>query len=68
MTPTPWKAQDIPWHEWEDNRFKEWARVFDRDGYVIIPCMNRVDAHHLVKCVNQAEELHQRLFGRPLMT
>ncbi|MEE8607852.1 MAG: hypothetical protein V3S55_09615 [Nitrospiraceae bacterium] len=69
MTPTPWKALDIadtttPGPVTTHQRY---AMVTGPDGAVIVSRMNRVDAHHLVKVVNEADERFRSLHGRPLM-
>ena len=50
MTPTPWKAID---GEGPNGNRNIWASVVSPNGIVIIPRMNRVDARHLVECVNR---------------
>lgn len=51
MTPTPWKAVDVEGPP-PPSRYNRWAMVLGPDGAVIVPRMNRVDAHYLVMCVN----------------
>lgn len=51
MTPTPWKVLDMADYPELSSRDR-WATVTGPDGAVIITRMNRVDARHLVHCVN----------------
>lgn len=68
-TAKPWKALDM-----EDTStpgpittYQRYAMVTGPLGTVIVARMNRVDAHHLVNCVNRASENHEKLHGKPLM-
>ncbi len=69
MTPTPWKALDMA----DDttagpiSTHQRYAMVTGPDGAVLITRMNRVDAHSLVRIVNEADERFRSLHGRPLM-
>jgi len=65
MTPTPWKALDmddrpvmpvqtqiVGYPMPPSSRYTRYAKVVGPDGAVIVSRMNRVDARHLVHCVN----------------